>query len=232
MKKTISLFIIGAATVLTPLNSPNVFAQTTSQVSNLTQADVPLVIPKYLPKGFRLTNFEVKKIIALFNTGVFSLLMLLTSPRAIAQTAVEVRQMREVGVPVVMPQYVPNGFRLTFFRTTLYGRGMNSYAATYEGPNSCAFDITGADGGWGAGGVTVRKWIINTKLFGKIVLEGLSFDSSSNPTYLYVEILHHRLNRKPLKNYPNAGYLASFNCRNRLFSPQEANKIIHSFRLR
>lgn len=158
---------------------------------------------------------------------------------AIAQTATQRQKLKAVGIPVVMPTYVPSGFRLTNFKIDITTSRDNpqgiqsSYDATYKGPNNCEIGVSGANGGWGAPG-PVREWTVNTQLFGKVILE--EWDGSVAippvPNYLIAGILPNPdSTRGVIKGFPLAGYIFSFSCRNSVFSHQTASRILQSARI-
>jgi hypothetical protein len=154
---------------------------------------------------------------------------------AIAQTSSQIRKMRAVGVPVVLPSYIPNGFRLTNFK--IGSPSDHAYETTYKGPNNCEISVTGADGGWGATG-PVREWTVNTQLYGKVILE--EWDGSNTtytgPNYFMAGVLPNPNESEKgkggvIKGFPKAGYLFVFSCDHSVFSRQTATRILQSARL-
>lgn len=137
------------------------------------------------------------------------------------------------GVPLVMPTFVPQGFRLTHFQTEGLDESVPSryigYDATYQGPNNCEIDIGGSNGGWGAPG-PVRQWIVNTPLFGEIILE--EWEWHQGPNYLNAAALPDvDSERGVLPDFPNAGYVFNFSCRYSVFSPQQAAQVLMSMQI-
>lgn len=154
---------------------------------------------------------------------------------AAAQTAAQIRQLKAVGIPVVMPTEVPRGFKLTDFKVNITTSPSNpegiqsNYDATYKGSNSCEIGVNGANGGWGAPG-PVRQWEVNTSLLGKIILE--EWEGYEGPNYLISMVLpDFDSGRGVIPGFPKAGYIFRFSCENSLFSPQQASQILKSMRI-
>ena len=154
---------------------------------------------------------------------------------AIAQTAYQIRQLRAVGIPIVMPTDVPRGFQLTDFQVDIKTSPSNpegiqsNYEATYKGPNSCEMGVNGANGGWGAID-PARQWEVNTPLFGKIILE--EYERYQGPNYfLSAALPDFNSGRGVLPGFPKAGYIFSFSCENSVFSPQQASQILKSMQI-
>lgn len=179
----------------------------------------------------------MKNLIALFNTGAFSLLMLLTSANAIGQTAEQVRQMTDAGVPVMLPSYVPKGFRQINFEFDIIdgtsmidgtSRKYGEYKAIYRGPNNFCYDIEGSNHPLGAGERKIRQWVINHKSFGKVILEEAIFNGISS--WLQANIFLAPPTTRYGANYFFYSPLNSNQSNCNKISPQEASKIIHSLR--
>lgn len=172
----------------------------------------------------------MKKIISLFIIGSATVLTSLNSPKVMAQTAEEIRRLESIKLPVVIPNYIPSGFRRSEFWMEIKDTQNwmhSSYRLSYQGPNQCDFGVVGAKGGWGAPDFLVREWIVSTKLFGRVTLEQWESDWIEPPTFLQVELIN-----SPLKRYPDADYRISFSCKNHLFSPSEAIKILQSLKIK
>ena len=153
-----------------------------------------------------------------------------TRQSATAQTASQIKQSLSFGVPVVMPNPVPFGFRLTSFKVDAYSRSQG-YKANYQGPNACEFSVSGSNGGWGAPG-PVRQWVIDTKLLGKVILE--EWSSGNGPNYLNAAVIPgSNGNQGPLasKGFPRAGYVFNFSCKNTVFPYQKASQILKSVQI-
>jgi hypothetical protein len=142
---------------------------------------------------------------------------------ASAQTATQKQALKKCGVALVLPTYLPPGFKMSSFQLdNCPYRQHQGYDATYTGPNQCEFGFSGANCGWGAPG-PVREWKVKTKLFGTVILaefEGeaggsnhLSADATDTPYF---------------KSYPKTGYMIGFSCKNKLFNVNDAKRILQS----
>lgn len=139
----------------------------------------------------------------------------------------QIRRMRKVkrSLPLVMPTYIPRRFRLADF---LVDDGIYpSYTAVYKGANACEFTIGAGVGGWGGGPGDI-KTIVNTKLFGKVELNE---NLPGHAIALIAEVTPGSRYRPPIKGFPYAGYIFYFECKNKLFSIQEASKILQSMQM-
>ena len=80
------------------------------------------------------------KILHLFLAVTFSSSFLLIAQgfnqRAAAQTKEQITALTDAGFRLIMPQYLPKGFRLASFNNT-----KNGYEAVYRGPNNCKVTI-------------------------------------------------------------------------------------------
>jgi len=141
---------------------------------------------------------------------------------ALAQTAAQ-KQVLKKCVALVLPSWLPPGFKMTTFETEDCSTSrFPGYTITYKGPSQCAITLSGSNGGWGADG-PVREWKVKTKLFGTLILEEKKnyaggsnhlFAGAWNPPYF--------------KAYPNTGYVYLFECNNKLFNVNDAQRIIQS----
>lgn len=144
----------------------------------------------------------------------------------------QIRRIRKVkrGLPLVMPTYIPHRFRLTDFSVNVKSMD-SSYTAIYKGPNACEVVVTGGVAGWGASPSDRRK-IVNTDLFGKVVLEASLSIENFQPIGLIAGVIPNSEKRySPIKSFPNAGYIFYFECENKLFSIKEASKILESMQM-
>jgi hypothetical protein len=176
-------------------------------------------------------NFKFISIVAAMSTLLLSMTM---GSSVTAQTAEQIRKMRAGGAPVVLPSYVPQGFRLTNFKIDvksvkppdIYN---NNYEAIFKGSNNCQFEITGeSHPQWGGEG-PVHQWIVNTNLFGKITLEESDGSYANSPNYLIAQAGAGE--PKSVPGFPNAGYTFNFSCRNSVFNYKTAIEIIKSLRV-
>jgi hypothetical protein len=142
---------------------------------------------------------------------------------AIAQTNQQMNELKREGVPTVLPKYLPSGFRLINFKQeiqNLVPKNSARYFAFYKGPNRCEVVVSGANGGFGAG-MVINPIVVNTSLFGKVTLETKLDGANDKPSGLVA--FTHLKKRKFF-----VGYVVNFDCSNRLFSSQEAIKILKS----
>lgn len=158
----------------------------------------------------------------------------------IRQQVSQIRRLRnKAGIPLVMPTYIPRGFRLTEFVVNIDDNGEHgSYDALYKGPNNCQIGVNGADGGWGAGQSITQK-IVNTMLLGKLILETELEIATWKPTNSlftlatpqYGDQPFSKPKYSPIKSFPKAGYIFDFKCQNKMFNLKEASKILQSLQL-
>lgn len=154
---------------------------------------------------------------------------------SVAQTKNQIRRLKAIKLPVVMPSYIPRGFSQVGFDVDIKKADESNpnslhsgYSAIYAGPNQCNFTVSAAKGGFGAAEYdVVRQWIVNTKLFGQVKLEQLEYAQGDARTFLEVD-----LTIPPLKSYPDAGYMFQFQCKKNSFIPSEAIKIIQSLKIK
>lgn len=144
---------------------------------------------------------------------------------SLAQSSLQKQEIKKCGVALVLPTYLPPGFRLARYRQDPCPGRMAGYDAEYRGPNQCRININGSNGGWGAPGPE-REWLFHTKLFGQVRLEEWSSGVPGEPNYLSAMITPH--DKPVLPAYPEAGYIYNLSCKNRLFNPGEAMKVIRS----
>ncbi|MDE5110311.1 MAG: hypothetical protein O4753_03215 [Trichodesmium sp. St7_bin2_1] len=159
---------------------------------------------------------RVKTLVATLLISCFSgaLCNIVISQGVIAQTPEEIKAMSSVGVPIVLPTYLPSGFRRTYFATDL-PLDKYSYNTTYQGSNNCKITIRGALGSIYGYGPFVGRWIVNTSFFGKIFLD--EWSSNQNSNYLF-----------SIVSGNNKVYEFKFYCTNSVFSPQQASQILKS----
>jgi hypothetical protein len=158
------------------------------------------------------------------------LLNIVISQNTVAQTANQIKKMRAVGIPVVLPSYIPTGYKLTSFKIINYSYDdlyKGSYKAIYKGKNSCEISALGGDGGFGGGG-SIRQWIVKTELFGRVILEESGDYKGQN--FLNVLIIPPSRNREFI-HFPKAGYEFEFQCKYSTFSYKTAIKILKSLRV-
>lgn len=128
------------------------------------------------------------------------------------------------GVALVMPGYMPPGFKLASFRQDPCPGVMAGYEAVFKGPNRCQFSIAGSNGGWGAPG-PLREWRFRSPLLGPIVLEEWDGSMLKTPNYLNASAIPTG-GAPVLAAYPRAGYVFNFSCQDNVFSPDMAKRII------
>lgn len=155
-----------------------------------------------------------------------------TNQNAVAQTASQIRLLRDCGIPTVLPSYIPPGFKLTNFQVEACKPRLAHYDATYKGSNNCSFNVLGANGGWGAFG-PVRQWDVITPLFGKIILEEHSSEIiPPNPNNLRASVIpDSKSGIVVIPGFPKAGYTFSFSCKYSVFSHQQASQILKSVQI-
>lgn len=159
-------------------------------------------------------------------TGCF---LSLAVESALAQTTNQLRQLKKVGVPVIMPTYVPRNFRLIDFKFEAYeNEKYGQYKATFKGPNNSCFEIEGDNGGQGAGETVIRQWIVNTRFFGKVHLEEAIFDASGRGSRSWLQANIFIEIGDGVNYFFYSGHKS--NC-NRI-STQEASEVIKSFKRR
>jgi hypothetical protein len=139
----------------------------------------------------------------------------------------EAKELKKCGVALVMPGYLPEGFKLTSFKQDPCPRRMSGYEAVFKGPNRCEIRITGRNGGWGAPG-PIRQWKFRSPLLGPVTLEewdGSMSNRLGDANYLNAMVLPSD-GVPVLTAYPKAGYVFNFSCYGKLFSPESAKRII------
>lgn len=112
----------------------------------------------------------------------------LINQRVLAQTSDEIRRLKEVGVPVIMPTYMPSGFWLVDSKFVINEQGPEEknniyqgtgwYEVVYKGPNNSCYKILGTDAGMGDGPTLIRQWAVNNNHIGKVILEELILDDN------------------------------------------------------
>jgi hypothetical protein len=142
---------------------------------------------------------------------------------ASAQTATQKQALKKCGVALVLPSYLPPGFKTTSFKLNNcpYHRHQGYYV-TYKGPNQCEFSLGGSNGGWGAPG-PVREWKVKTKLFGTVILAEFEGEAGGS-NYLVADAT----NTPYFKSYPETGYIYAFECKNKIFNVNDAKRILQS----
>ena len=147
----------------------------------------------------------------------------------------KIRQLITVGVPVIMPNYIPDGFQLTNFNADIrtpendnIADSTGHYEAIYQGANRCHFGIEGSEASWGDYLDGSQQWIINTKILGEVTLMHIYGGSSGKPE-LQAWVIPDE--KEVIKGFPYASYRFYFICQNSLFSPKEAARIIESVKI-
>lgn len=139
----------------------------------------------------------------------------------------EAKELQKCGVALVMPGYLPEGFKLSSFTQDQCPGRMSGYEAIFKGPNRCEFQIRGSNGGWGAPG-PIRQWKFRSPLLGPVTLEewnGSMSNQGGGANYLNAAVLPSD-GDPVLSAYPKAGYVFNFSCYGKLFSPESAKRII------
>jgi hypothetical protein len=139
----------------------------------------------------------------------------------------EAKELKKCGVALVMPGYLPEGFKLSSFKQDPCPGRMSGYEAIFKGPNRCEFTIRGSNGGWGAPG-PIRQWKFRSPLLGPVTLEewdGSMGNQGGGANYLNAAVLPSD-GDPVLSAYPKAGYVFNFSCYGKLFSPESAKRII------
>ncbi|MGK7931536.1 MAG: hypothetical protein AB4041_08900 [Microcystaceae cyanobacterium] len=107
---------------------------------------------------------KIKTLIAalIISSVSFFSLKTLINQTVFAQTSNEIRELNNVKVPVVLPNYIPSGFRQTKFEFSIdKNNNYGDYEAIYQGPNNTCFEIW-ADNRPGGGYVeAIREWEVN-----------------------------------------------------------------------
>jgi hypothetical protein len=185
------------------------------------------------PGANYINKMRIQTLAATLAIGCASALLLdaATARSAVAQPVDPIQRLEDVGVPVVLPSYVPTGFELTQFEMDV--SRFQTYNATYSSPDGCQISISGADGGWG-GPSFVPVEDVSTPLFGDIPLEQLDnprgtsadlnslFSSAGTATGDQWGVL---------PGFPNAGYLFKFSCQDSAFSIEQASQILESMQI-
>jgi hypothetical protein len=91
----------------------------------------------------KIKNFVVTLIIACvgsfpINTSI--------DQRAVAQTSAQRQKLKALGLPLVLPSYIPPGFQLKEFNLFKGPDKNDNYRALYQGPNSCTFSVNSGPG--------------------------------------------------------------------------------------
>jgi hypothetical protein len=160
-------------------------------------------------------------------------MLILTPPMQLPSVANKIRpsnqeakELKKCGVALVMPGYLPEGFKLSSFKQDPCPGRMSGYDAVFKGPNRCEFKIGGSNGGWGAPG-PIRQWKFRSPLLGPVTLEewnGSMSNQGGGANYLNAMVIP--LEGPVLSAYPKAGYVFNFSCYGKLFSPESARRII------
>jgi len=138
----------------------------------------------------------------------------------------EAKELKKCGVALVMPGYLPEGFKLSSFKQDPCPGRMSGYDAVFKGPNRCELRIRGSNGGWGAPG-PIRQWKFRSPLLGPVTLEewdGSMSNQGGGANYLNAMVIP--LEGPVLSAYPKAGYVFNFSCYGKLFSPESAKRIV------
>jgi hypothetical protein len=139
----------------------------------------------------------------------------------------EAKELKKCGVALVMPGYLPKGFKLSSFKQDPCPGRMSGYDAVFKGPNRCELRIRGSNGGWGAPG-PIRQWKFRSPLLGPVTLEewdGSMSNQGGGANYLNAAVLPSD-GDPVLSAYPKAGYVFNFSCYGKLFSPESAKRIV------
>lgn len=138
----------------------------------------------------------------------------------------ETKELKKCGVALVMPGYLPEGFKLSSFKQDQCPGRMSGYEAIFKGPNRCEFRISGANGGWGAP-EPVRQWKFRSQLLGPVTLEewgGSTSHPGAGANSLNAMVIPSE--GPVLSAYPRAGYVFNFSCEGKLFAPESAKRIL------
>ncbi len=139
----------------------------------------------------------------------------------------EAKELKKCGVALVMPGYLPEGFKLSSFKQDPCPGRMSGYDAVFKGPNRCELRIRGSNGGWGAPG-PIRQWKFRSPLLGPVTLEewdGSMSNQGGGANYLNAAVLPSD-GDPVLSAYPKAGYVFNFSCYGKLFNPESAKRIV------
>lgn len=141
---------------------------------------------------------------------------------AAAQTATQQQALKRCGVGLVLPGWLPPGFKMAAFKLSDCSESrFPGYEVTYKGPSQCEIELGGQNGGFGAPG-WVREWKVPTKLFGTVVLAEMEGGSGSN------RLMSMIIEPPYFKSYPRSGYIYTFSCQNKLFNVTDAKKILEA----
>jgi hypothetical protein len=139
------------------------------------------------------------------------------------------QRMAKCGVGLVLPSYLPNGYRMSIFRERPYRE--HCYEAIYSGPNGCEFVISGGTGGWGSPG-TIRSWAIYTNAIGRVILEEVDGSRLIPPqSNTLLAMPTPTSNQSVIREFPRAGYILNFQCKSSLFHPASAQRIIRGLKI-
>lgn len=157
----------------------------------------------------------------------FALLTLLIKPDiASAQTAAQRQVLKRCGVGLVLPGWLPPGFKMTAFKLENCSESrFPGYETTYAGPSQCEIRMNGQNGGFGDAGLLRREWRVKTTLFGIIVLQELKRGNTNNDLQAALWDMPY------FKSYPKTGYIFNFSCESKLFSVNDAKKILEGLAL-
>lgn len=144
--------------------------------------------------------------------------------------------------PIISPSYVPVGFKLASFKVR-NGKAMDYYSTShhtfYKGPNGCSFSLNSGFLGFGEP-YLVRQWTVKSKLLGQLIIEEFigAWDQpdESVPATLATFVTDQTDtiidSLLPSEEFPNISYYFYFYCKNSIFPPEEAIKILESMEIK
>jgi len=141
---------------------------------------------------------------------------------ASAQTATQKQALKNCGVALVLPSYLPPGFKMTTFKFSHcpYHRHQG-YGVTYKGPNQCEVSFHGSNGGWGAADA-VRTWKAKTNLLGTVIAEDYEDKAGGSKRVAGAADTPY------FKSDPDTEYIYSFEYKHKSFNINDAKRILQS----
>jgi len=99
----------------------------------------------------------------------------------------QMRQLRSQPLPILVPAYVPPGFRLV--RVEAERGRPNDYSLRYAASDGREFNISVADGGFGDADPDYtsyrRPFAVNSAVVGSVTMQPYKFESADSPQWVY-----------------------------------------------
>jgi hypothetical protein len=162
-------------------------------------------------------------------------------------TQAQIRQLRSLGIRIVVPTYVPRGFQIASVRAELepscpprFRSQCARYAIIYRNSTNYCFAIESVGDGIGGGAARENAIAVVTRIFGRTTLYyGRYQDPEMRQRFPDADLYMEWVGNGPFYRFTGAGLVRQTyygerlsqpvaQCRNNI-SPQEAVKVIRSF---